>query len=279
MIGIVGLGLIGGSLGLALRGEDVLGYSRSPKTVASALRSGAITHGARELKEVTQAKVIIVATPISGVRDVLVELSPHLRRGSLVMDTASTKVQVMAWAEALLPPGVDFIGGHPMAGKESWGIEAATSDLFQGASFCLVPSLRTSSEAVTRAVALTERVGARPVFLKAEEHDFLVAGISHLPLLISAALVQATAADPAWEQMAKLAAGGFRDVTRLASGNPEMARDICITNAGPLAQWLKKFGQKLEEIRQNLEDSDRIERVFKKARQSREDWLKERNWK
>jgi prephenate dehydrogenase len=143
LVTIIGLGLIGGSIGLALRqgkksGWEIVGYSRRQETIASALTLGAIERGENNLKDaVKQADFIIVATPVLTIKEILLAIAPHLHSDCIVTDTASTKVQVMKWAEEILPPTVDFIGGHPMAGRETYGIRAAKAELFRGCTYCL----------------------------------------------------------------------------------------------------------------------------------------------
>ncbi|MFQ5987652.1 MAG: prephenate dehydrogenase, partial [Dehalococcoidia bacterium] len=191
-------------------------------------------------------------------------------------DTASTKAQVMGWAEEFLPSSVSFIGGHPMAGKEASGIEAADSALFAGCTYCLVPGRGATTEAINVVEGLVGQIGAEPIFLDASEHDSLVAAISHLPLLLSAALVSATTRSPSWPKMAKLAATGFRDLTRLASGNPEMSRDICLTNREPILHWIDEYIKELGEFRRLVgEGGQEMEQAFIRARQGRERWLGE----
>ncbi|MFQ5826508.1 MAG: prephenate dehydrogenase, partial [Dehalococcoidia bacterium] len=225
------------------------------------------------------ADVVILATPIMAMKEVMREMASHLRPGAVVTDTASTKAQVMEWAEECLPTSVSFVGGHPMAGKEAWGIEVAEAGLFRGATYCLIPATGVSSEAVQRVAGMVEQVGARPLFLEAQEHDHLVAAVSHLPILISAALVSATTQSPFWPQMAELAATGYRDVTRLASGRPEMSRDICLSNKGAVLSWLDRFMEELQAFKHLLDEGGgegELEEAFFRAREARERWLRER---
>jgi prephenate dehydrogenase len=280
LVTIIGLGLIGGSIGLALRqgnkpGWEIVGYSRSRETVADALKSGAIERGEANLENaVKQATFIIVATPVLGVKEVFSQIAPHLSSGCTVTDTASTKVRVMKWAEEILPPKVDFIGGHPMAGKESYGIQAAEAALFRGCTYCLTSSEKTSPKSIDRITSMVEKLGAIPFFIDAQEHDNLVAGISHLPILLSAALVSLTAKNPSWLKMSKLAASGYRDLTRLASGSPEVNTHICLSNKEAIANWADKFSQELDRYRQLVAEGDkRLEQALIEAKKARQEWL------
>jgi len=279
-IAIIGLGLIGGSMGLALKKVadlELVGFARRPEVASKALSIGAVDRAEGNLlSAVEEASLVIIATPVVAIKEILAQIGERLSQGCIVTDTASTKAQVMGWAEEFLPSSVSFIGGHPMAGKEASGIEAADSALFAGCTYCLVPGRRATAEAINVVEGLVGQIGAKPIFLDASEHDSLVAAISHLPLLLSAALVSATTRSPSWPKMAKLAATGFRDLTRLASGNPEMSRDICLTNREPILHWIDEYIKELGEFRRLVgEGGQEMEQAFIRARQGRERWLGE----
>jgi len=280
LVAIIGLGLIGGSIGLALRQEkepkwEIIGYSRRQETIAKALSSGAIERGVTNLKDaVKQAEFVIIATPVLTVKEIFSEIAPHLPAGCIVTDTASTKVQVMKWAEEMLPPTVDFIGGHPMAGKETYGIEAAEAELFRGCTYCLTPSEKASPKSINTVTGMVRKLGARPFFIDAQEHDNLVAGISHLPMVLSAALVSLTTRNSSWSEMSKLAASGYRDLTRLASGSPEVSAHICLSNQEAIVNWIDKFSQELKRYRQLVAGGDkRLEQAFTETNKARQEWL------
>ena len=280
LVTIIGLGLIGGSIGLALRQEkepkwEIIGYSRRQETIAKALSSGAIERGVTNLKDaVKQAEFVIIATPVLTVKEIFSEIAPHLPAGCIVTDTASTKVQVMKWAEEMLPPTVDFIGGHPMAGKETYGIEAAEAELFRGCTYCLTPSEKASPKSINTVTGMVRKLGARPFFIDAQEHDNLVAGISHLPMVLSAALVSLTTRNSSWSEMSKLAASGYRDLTRLASGSPEVSAHICLSNQEAIVNWIDKFSQELKRYRQLVAGGDkRLEQAFTETNKARQEWL------
>jgi prephenate dehydrogenase len=277
---IIGLGLIGGSIGLALRqGKksewEIIGYSRRQETIANALKLGAIEKGETNLKDaIKQTEFVIIATPVLTVKEIFSEVAPHLPSGCIVTDVASTKVQVMKWAKEILPPTVDFIGGHPMAGRETYGIEAAKVKLFRGCTYCLTPSEKVSPKSVDKVMSMAKKLGAFPLFIDAQEHDNLVAGISHLPMLLSAALVSLTTKNPSWHKMSKLAASGYYDLTRLASGSPEVNSHICLSNQEALVYWIDKFGQELKRYRQLVVEGDkRLEQALTEAKEARQEWL------
>jgi len=280
LVAIIGLGLIGGSIGLALRrgkkpGWEIVGYSRRQVTVANALSLGAIGRGATSLKDaVKQADFVIIATPVLTVKEIFSKIAPHLPSGCVVTDTASTKVQVMKWAEEILSPTVDFVGGHPMAGRGAYGIQAAEVELFRGCTYCLTSSEKVSPKSIDMVTGMVKKLGAAPFFIDAQEHDNMVAGISHLPMLLSAALVSLTTKNPSWPKMSKLAASGYYDLTRLASGSPEVNAHICISNKEAIVNWIGKFSQELEKYRQLVAEGDkRLEQVLTEANKARQEWL------
>lgn len=276
---IIGLGLIGGSMGLALKRAkadvEVVGFARRPGVASRAIELGAADRTEGSLSSTVKgADLVLIATPVMAMKAILAEIGESLNDGCIVTDVASTKAQVMGWAEESLPLGVSFIGGHPMAGKETSGIEAADADLFRGCTYCLVPGPSATKGAIDTLEDLVKKIGAKPLFIDAATHDSLVAAISHLPMIISAALVSMTTKSPSWPEMAKLAASGFRDLTRLASGSPEMSRDICLTNKGPILRWLDEYIQELERFRRLVGEGQGLEEAFSEAREAREGWLR-----
>lgn len=282
LVTIIGLGLIGGSIGLALTqdrksGWEIVGYSRRRETVANALSLGAIERGETNLKDaVRRAELVIIATPALTVKEIFSRITHHLPSGCIVTDTASTKVQIMKWAEQMLPPTVHFIGGHPMAGRETYGIQAAEAELFRRCTYCLTPSHKASAESIDMVIGMTKKLGATPFLIDPQEHDNLVAGISHLPMLLSAALVSVTTRNPSWAKMSKLAASGYHDLTRLASGNPEVNSHICLSNQKDIIDWIDKFSRELEEYRQLVAEGDRrLEQALTEANKARQKWLKQ----
>ncbi|MCL0089754.1 prephenate dehydrogenase [Dehalococcoidia bacterium] len=297
-IAVVGLGLIGGSLGLALKqakGDEleIIGFARRPETASEAVRRGVVDGTEAQLaRAVSRADVVVIATPVLTIKDILRDIAGHLSPNSIVTDTGSTKVQIMKWAREYLPSTVSFVGGHPMTGKETTGLEEAEPGLFQDCVYCLTPATsfeyRVSSleeggggrprnselRTLNLMESLVKSVGARPLFISAEEHDELVAGISHLPILLSSALVSVLARSPLWPQMAKLAATGYRDSTRLASGSPELNYGICSTNQRAIIAWIDRYVEELNEYRHLvLEGEQELEKSFLKTREMRQRWL------
>jgi prephenate dehydrogenase len=288
-ITIIGMGMIGTSLGMALRSANekeaplgqiqVTGYDKSNRATSDARGRLAIDREARNLGEaLREAQLIIVAVPVQATRDVFAAIAPVVPSGSVVTDVASVKSQVMDWARESLPATVEFVGGHPMAGKERSGASAAEPDLFKSAVYCLTPSPRARQGAIDLVDAMVRQVGAKPYFIDPDEHDAYVAGVSHLPFLLSAALVELTSSSPGWKEMAPLAATGYRDISRLASGDPEMHRDICITNRAAITRWLDDAARLLLDLRDQVEagDGDKLLALFERARDARERWLSSR---
>ena len=268
-LAIIGLGLIGGSLGLALKraqakGLEIVGYDAEWGVNGRARKLGAIDHEARHPAEAVEgAAVIVIATPILEVRNVLEQIASAVGEGAVVTDTASTKRDVVRWASELLPAEVNFVGGHPIAGKEQSGLDAAEASLFEGRPWAVTPAVRASEQAIKTVENLVALVGAQPVLIDAEEHDSYLAAVSHLPLLVSTALFSLASQSQAWPELSALAGPGFRDVTRLASSSPDLSHDICLTNRENLLHWLDRFGEELRRLRRLMEDNDATEELIK----------------
>lgn len=264
-ITIIGLGLIGGSLGLALKAAqlpsiEIVGHDRDRGTEGDAKRMGAIDKAEHNLpRAVEGASLVIIATPVLAVKETMELIAPDLSEGAIVTDTASTKADVMRWAEEILPEGVSFVGGHPMAGKETSGIVGAEATLFHEKAYCLCPSVTASESAIKTIIGLANSVGAEPLFIDPAEHDQYAAAISHLPMVMSTALFSLMHASPSWEDMAQLASSGFRDATRLASSNAAMSHDIMRTNREAIIHWLERLEGELSRFRKLLEDANDAE--------------------
>jgi prephenate dehydrogenase len=275
---IVGLGLIGGSIGLALHAkkaaQQVAGYDLGKGVCDRARKIGAIDQAYSSLADAVRgSELVILATPVGAMRALLQDIAPALTPGAVVTDVASTKAQVITWAEEFLPSSVSFVGGHPMTGKELSGVEAADARLFHNRIYCLTPTVRTRPAAISKVCELVEVLGARVRFLEPAEHDGQVASVSHLPFLASIALVDTASHGPAWGDASLLAAGGFRDVSRLAAGNPEMYRDICLTNSEPITHWLDEYIASLQALRKRVAAHDRsLGDTFADAQQTRQHW-------
>lgn len=257
-VAIVGLGLMGGSLAGALKRRvacrEVWGVARRAETIEEAMRRGFIHAGTCDLAEgVEQADLIVLATPVRTILELVPQVGALATSGCLLMDMGSTKVRIVEAMEAL-PPHLQVVGGHPMCGKEASGLEVAEADLYEGATFVLTPLQRTNSEALTLAQELVEAVGARSVLMDAERHDRLVAAVSHLPYLLSVGLVAAAEELAAEDELVwELAASGFRDTSRLAASDVTMMLDILLTNRQAVGETLSRFANQLNAIAHLLE--------------------------
>jgi prephenate dehydrogenase len=271
-VAVVGLGLMGGSLAAALRRThrcaEVLGVARSEGSIRTALQRGWIDWGTLDLQQgVSEADIIILATPVRTIIRLIGQIGPWLKRGCLVMDMGSTKRRIMSAMEGL-PAAAEPVGGHPMCGKESSGLEAAEANLYQGAVFVLTPLARTSSVALGLARHLVQAVGARPLVLEAARHDRLVAAVSHLPYCAASALVATAEGIAAEDELVwELAASGFRDTSRLAASDSDMMRDIVLTNAEAILQVLHRYRGQIDRWIAALEteDSSRLEAMMQEV--------------
>ncbi|MGI2327061.1 prephenate dehydrogenase [Planococcus sp. YIM B11945] len=273
---VVGLGLIGGSLAKSLQRHNevhIAGYDADPLTSRKAFKMGVI-HSAPPTLEVAvrDADIIIFATPV-GATLKLMEQSKFwdLKKEVILTDTGSTKTQIMAAANKLNRP---FIGGHPMAGSHKSGVEAAKDMLFENAFYILTPSPQADGGHIEKLKTLLAVTKAKVEVLPAENHDHLTAIVSHFPHLIAASLVHQLDKEEKENPFARqLAAGGFRDTTRIASSNPEMWRDITIQNSGMIVRQLDQWLEEMERLKQLLEtnEPELIEQYFSRAKQVRDD--------
>lgn len=289
-VAIIGLGLIGGSIGLGLKqwsagnsknGEaalEVAGFDQNLEHQSRAKKLGAVDRTEWELrKAVSDADLVILATPVLAMKEIMTDIAPLLKSGAVVTDTASTKADIVQWARELLPTTVHFVGGHPMAGKAE-SIDGAEAILFNGATWCICPSVTANDESVRTVLGMVAALGAEAFFVDPVEHDAFVAGISHLPFVVSASIMNALTTDPAWKDMKTLTAGGFRDTTRLASGSPAMHRDIALTNTASIQRWIAAMIGQLEDFQSRLnsateeERTAAVEEFFTTARDRRAEW-------
>ncbi len=281
-VAILGLGLIGASLGLALKRlpkpPTVVGFDLNGSQVRAAQSMHSIDRAAGGLLDAVQdAELVVVASPVRAVEPILRQVGNLLVEGTVVTDTASTKSQVLEWAERLLPRRVGFVGGHPMTGKVTANVNGPDGGLFAGRVYCLTPSPQTDPRVVARAVWLVEAVGGVPYFLNAEEHDTLLAAVSHLPYVLSATLMDDVAGNEAWREMSALAAGGLIAATGLAEGDARVFGDICLTNRGPLVAALDRYLEHLQAVRDQVADGDEgLIHRFDRAHKRRAEWLESR---
>ncbi len=277
---IFGVGLIGGSFALALRRagavSEVVGFGRSSATLEQAKQLGIIDRiGSDVAREVRDADLVLLATPVAQMAELFARIAPHLGVHTLVTDGGSTKGDVVAAARANLGDKIaQFVPAHPIAGAEKSGASAALADLYQGKKVVLTPLPENLPEAVARVRKAWELCGATVGELTAQQHDEVFAAVSHLPHLLSFALVHDLAQRDNRDQLLSFAASGFRDFTRIAASSPEMWRDICMANRDALMGELKQYAAELYVLHQALESNDaaKLEEIFSLAREVRSAW-------
>jgi len=265
-VAVVGLGLMGASFALALkkaRPETVLvGSDRNALVVRKALERGVVDSANTDLSVVEMADVVVVGAPLMALREVFARLTV-VSPARPTTDMASTKADVMEWAAA---EGIDLVGGHPMCGKEKSGIDHADPAMFEGAPWVLT----RDEPPIT---ALVEAVGAHPIVMDAVTHDRLVAGVSHAGFLLSVGYVLALARRDDWPEASRLAAGGFRDICRLAAGAPELYTGVARTNRENRIAMLDAVSAELARLRRHLEaDDPRLIELFEEASRVRQRW-------
>ncbi len=277
---LAGVGLLGGSLGLALKQRGVAaqvdGLVRRTASIAECQGLRLVDHASRDPQRAAAgADLIVLCTPLSRMRETLEKMLPALKPGALVTDVGSVKGTVVRELEPLVTAaGGQFVGSHPMAGAEKSGPGSARADLFINAVCVVTPTPRSSPIAVRRTEDFWQAVGGRAVRLRADVHDDLVSRSSHLPHVIAAELANYVLSPLHPKDQALLCANGFRDTTRIAASSPEMWRDIVLANRENLARVLGVFVEGLEEFRHALETGDvaAIEQLFRAAKQRRDAW-------
>jgi len=250
-VAVLGLGLIGGSAAQAWRnrGHRITGWSRRAETVSLAVDRGIIDDGAGSAASAAAgADVVVLAPPVLAMREVLRAIAPVLRSGAIVTDVASTKQAPERWASELLPAHTHWVGAHPMAGKELSGLNHVDPNLFRGRTWVVVPPPGASRHAVAVVERLGQEAGSRIVEMDAASHDEAVANVSHLPFMVSTALSAAVIGSERFADWSSVAASGLRDLTRLASGDAIMHRDICATNRNQIADAMERFAAAFAEM-------------------------------
>jgi prephenate dehydrogenase len=277
---LAGVGLLGGSLGLALRqrglARKVDGLVRRTASIAECEQLSVVDHATRDPSRAAEdADLIVLCTPLSRMKEVLQRMLPACKPGVLVTDVGSAKQAVVRELEPIVSSaGGHFVGSHPMAGAEKTGPSAARADLFAEAICVLTPTPQSSAIAVRKIEELWKAVGARVLRMKPEVHDDLVSRSSHLPHIVAAELANYVLSPAHPKEQRMLCASGFRDTTRVASSSPEMWRDIVLANRENLIRVLGVFLEGLEEFRHSLETRDEraVTEFFEQARSRRENW-------
>jgi len=279
-VAIIGAGLLGGSLGLALKARNladtVLGAGHRQSSIDAAIEIGAIDEGFLDAREACRdADLIIVCTPAALVAPKVDEILPVLGPNALITDVASTKADICAHAARHWPKPLRFVGSHPMAGSEKWGPEHSTASLYEGCYTIVTPQDNQDPEALDAIHALWEDLGATVITCSPQQHDALVARTSHVPHIVAAALAVLAGDGDRPAVVRPFVGKGFADTTRIASGRPEIWRDICLTNRAAILDGLDSLLDQLQTVRDLVaeEAGDDLEDFFTAGQQAREDLL------
>ena len=280
-LAVIGVGLIGGSLARALREAGqvrrVVGCGRGRDNLERAMALGVIdawTHDPAEA--VREADMVFVAVPLGAMREVFTALCGALREDAVVTDGGSAKASVIADFAAACPQAMSrFVPGHPIAGTERNGVEAAFAELYRDRRVILTPTAQTDADALARVSAMWSACGAEVVEMDVARHDEVLAATSHLPHMLAFGLVDALARMEEHDDIFRFAAGGFRDFTRIASSNPTMWRDICIANCAALGRMMRRFVAEMDALADSIEqgDGERLLAIFERAKAARDAYV------
>lgn len=269
---IIGLGLIGGSLGLAIKkrriAKEVIGVSRRRSTINKALSLGVVDAATLDLKKgVKESDFIILTAPVLKIIDIGKAILPFLKKDAILIDAGSTKKCIVKEIERVIPDGVDFVGSHPLAGSERSGVIYADKDLFKN-SFCILTNTKnTNKKALGKVARFWNALGSKVEIMSPESHDKIISGLSHLPHAASVSLCNVSR-----KENLHLAAGGFRDTTRIASGSPELWKDIFITNRENISKDIRVLKKELSKVESALKKNNSLAllKLFKKAKTLRD---------
>ena len=275
---IIGVGLIGSSLSLALKQAgavgQVTGFGRNQQNLARGVELGVLDNFTDSIEaSVSDADVIVVAVPLGAMRQVFTALKPAIKQGAIITDVGSAKGSVVTAARAelgaLFPR---FVPGHPIAGTEKSGVEAGFANLYQKRRVIMTPLPQTDQDAISVIDEMWRHCGAIIEYLSVEHHDKVLAATSHLPHMLAYALVHQLSNLNDHEEIFRYASGGFRDFTRIASSDPVMWRDVCISNGDALVNLIEQYQQELDRVKAaiNAEDADELLRLFSRAKSERD---------
>ena len=270
---IIGVGLIGGSLAKVLKAgnlaHEITGAGRSRETLDLALRLGVIDRVVETLSQaVREADLVVLASPVGAFERIVAEIVPGLKKGAILTDVGSVKGELVRNVETLLPSGVHFVPGHPIAGKEKHGVAEASETLFKGAKCILTPTSGTEVKALEQITEMWRAAGAQVVLMDADAHDHIFAAVSHLPHAASFAMVSTVAGFSAGpDNYIHFSGAGFRDFTRIAASSPEMWRDICLLNGKNLIEMIEHYQSALDGIKDAIgrNDASTLDKLFQSA--------------
>ena len=275
---IIGVGLLGASLAKACRKyslvEEISGFGRNRENLDKAKFLGVIDHCAKDLAEaVKDVDLVVLCTPVSKIIPLIESLLPHLKQGAVITDVGSVKGSLVNQADDLMPEGIFFVGSHPIAGGEKSGLEASREDLYLNAKCILTPTSKTDTHAFGKVDALWKAVGMETLTLDADEHDFVFGAVSHLPHIVAYALMNTLGALRTKQdrEVTAYSGAGLKDITRIASGDPVMWRDICLTNQTHSLDLIDRYQKTLNDLRSVIEKNDgkALEEAFAAANKYR----------
>jgi len=272
-VAIVGVGLIGGSLGMAIKkrrlAREVIGVSHRHAVLDAALKAEAIDAGFTDInKGIVNADLVVLAAPVHAIVKLLTTINPNLRRGCLVTDVGSAKFEIVEAAEKVLSNPNFFVGSHPLAGSEKKGVDHASADLFEGSLCIMTPTAKTNQMAREKIKHLWSKVGAKVKIISAEEHDEMLSYVSHLPHLLAYGLMETIP-----KESFEFASQGLKDTTRIASSSPQMWNDICMANSRNILKSLDELVQHLSSLRKAIVNRDQksLTQHFTKAKENRDE--------
>lgn len=281
-ITIVGTGVIGTSLGLALRRLEgapyVIGHDKEFPTAKAAAAMGAFDKVEWNLiNACDKADLVVLALPLAGIEQTLAAIGPELKEDTVVTDSARLKAPVLALARRHLPAGVHFVGGDPVVTPAGSGHANARANLFEDALFCLTPEADTHQDAVALVEDMVRRIGAQPFYLDAVEHDGLVCGVEQLPLALSTALVRLASRSGSWRELRKLAGSSFMQATAGVAGDPEELRDRLLSDRENILRWLREFKGEVEALHDLIasEDAEGLGELLDQLERARADWVRD----
>lgn len=275
---IIGVGLLGASLAKACKGrglvDEITGYGRNCENLRKAKDLKIIDHYSGDLSEaVSDADLVVLCTPVSTIVPLIQSLVSQVQPGTIITDVGSVKESVVHSADKLMPEGIFFVGSHPIAGGENSGLESSTASLYQDAKCIVTPTEKTDTTALKKISVLWHALGMNVISLSAEEHDFIFGAVSHLPHIVAYALMNTLGGlkTPNNLEVTGFSGAGLRDITRIASSDPVMWRDICLSNRNHSLSLINRFQNKLEEIRNTIErgDGQELEKEFVAANKYR----------
>lgn len=281
-LSIIGVGLIGGSLGLALKKSlkdeiYIVGYGRNKDNLTEAKKLGAIDNIALNLKDAANSDIIYISTPVLKIAPIIKEMTPFLKPNTIITDAGSTKGEIFSEIKSILPKNIYYIAGHPMTGREKSGVVAARADLFNNKTYIIITDDETPQNAYDRLMNMLKNTGAKFGYLPIESHDGAASVISHLPHIAAAGLVHLLSQSENLDTAKYLIGGGFRDTTRIASSNPDMWADILMTNKDAIARDIDRYIKILSDIKSAViaKDRDKFYAFFDESKKFRDNLLDE----